>query len=246
MNNNLNFFAKILLKEYFKTFESLLFEFENSDRIRFASLNKKILRKSDYDIDDIDQISLFIIYSREIKKLYSVDWCGEEYSGQITKSIKTMLKNYDQELIFNWNHKAFTSGFINEIKRGEYVPLLFSEMDKVLSKIGYRIVLFCDYSDTYSYCILPAEDVQEVINISDDDFAIIDTKVYAIYLLRTEEKNSKVLIYLKNKFNISLREIRDFSLQDRILLNKGNFLAITEEKKKLEKIGARWVIEKIS
>lgn len=245
MEKELTLFAKTLLQGDFEAFEKLLLEFEKTDKKIFAMRHKKMFEKSDFDIesyDDFDEVIILLCYSRQVKRMFFVDWSGEEYPGQIKRSITLMLKNYGQDN-FKWNQKKFDAAYLNEIKRGEYVPLVLSEMDKELAKSGYQIAIFNDYSDTYTYCVLTSEDMKTLNGISTERYAVIDTKIYAVYLTDKGTENGKVLLYLKNKFSIPLNEIKIFAAQPEILLVKGDLLTVTREKEEVEKIGCKARIE---
>lgn len=69
-----------------------------------------------------------------------IDWSGEEYPGQVKRSITMMLKHYGIEH-FLWNTKKFEASLDWEkIHRGDYLPLLFRDMNMQLNKDGYAIV----------------------------------------------------------------------------------------------------------
>ena len=248
MNKELNLFAKILLRENYEEFEKLLSEFETSDRKEFVRRYKKMIEKAEFDTeyyDEVDEQILFQSFAVHTKRMFFVDWSGEEYVGQVKRSISVMLRNYGENT-FNWDTKKFEATLdFSTLKRGEYLPLLFSAMDRQLETLGYQIVIFNEFSDRYCYCLLPTRDMQLVNGVQTEMFAIIDTKIYEAYLIDKGIETGKMLLYLKNKFSIPLNEIKNFATQPEILLVKGNLITVTKEKAEIEKIGGKVRIENL-
>ena len=248
MNKELNLFAKILLRENYVEFEKVLSEFEKFDRKEFVRRHMKMFEKADFeteDCDDLDEQILFLSFAIQAKRMFFVDWSGEEYVGQVKRGISVMLQNYGESK-FKWDTKKFEATLdFSKIKRGEYIPLLFSAMDKQLEMLGYRIAIFDALSDTYYYCLLSNSDMELVNGVQTENFNILDTKVYALYLIDKGTEYAKMLLYLKNRFSIPLNEIKTFAAQPEILLAKGNLVTVTAEKAEVEKIGGKVRIEEI-
>jgi len=242
MNKELNLFAKIVLRENYGEFEKLLSKFETSDKKEFVRLHKKMFERAEFDTeeyDDIDEQLLFQSFAIQVKRMFFVDWSGEEYVGQVKRSISIMLKHFGENL-FKWNTKKFESTLdFSVIKRGEYIPLLFSAMDKQLEKLDYQIVIFDELSDRYCYSLLPKSDMQLVNGIQTAYFNIINTKIYTLYLTDRGSESGKILLYLKNKFAIPLNEIKTFAAQPEILITRGNIVTVSKEKAEIEKIGGK-------
>ncbi len=247
MNNELNLFAKLVLRESYGEFEKLLSEFEESDNAEFVRRHKAMFRKADFDpedCDDIDELFLFQCFAIQAKRMFFVDWSGEEYPGQVKRSIGTMLQNYGEGK-FKWDKKLEAVLDFSKIRRGDYLPLLLSVMDKQLAVSGYRIAIFDVHSDTFYYCLLPGGDMERVNGTQTESFNILDTKIYAVYLTDKGTESGKMLLWLKNKFSVPLNEIKAFAAQPEILLAKGNLVTAKAEKAEAEKIGGTVRIEEI-
>jgi len=248
MNKELILFAKTLLRERYEKLEVLLAEFEKSDRKTFVHRHRKLFEKAVFDTeeyDDIDEETLFLCFAIQTKFMYYADWSGEEYPGQVKRSITNMLNNY-KERALKWDSKKFEATLdFSTLKRGEYLPLLFSAMDERLQILGYRIAIFDNMSDTYYYCLLSNLDMQLVNGLQTGRFSILDTKIYAVYLIDKGSEGGKILLYLKNKFSLPLNEIKTFASQPEIMFIKGNLITVTKEKTEVEKIGGKVRIEEI-
>lgn len=248
MNRELSLFAKTLLRENFGDFETLLLEFEKSDRKAFVRQHRKLFEKAEFDTeeyDDIDAEALFLSFAIQSKQMFFIDWSGEEYSGQVKRAVTKMLNNY-KENAFKWDTKKFESTLdFSAIKRGEYLPLLFSAIDKQLEILGYRITMFDNFSDTYYYGLLTNKDMQLVNGLQTDRFSVLDTKIYGAYLIDKGAERAKMLLYLKNKFPIPLNEIKIFAAQPEILLAKGNLIMVSKQKAEAEKMGGKVRIDEI-
>ena len=99
----------------------------------------------DNEFSEVDIMLCFAIVSH---RMAVIDWSGEEYSGQVKRSITMMLKNYGIER-FLWNTKKFEDSLDwDKIRRGDYLPLLFQAM------IQNRIVFVMQYYQLPSLCNL--------------------------------------------------------------------------------------------
>lgn len=146
MDSKLQLFAKVLLKEHYDEFLEMIQLF-NIDKRTFVLQHRKMFEKGWYDTSSEDnefsEVDIMLCFAIVSHRMAVIDWSGEEYSGQVKRSITMMLKNYGIER-FLWNTKKFEDSLDwDKIRRGDYLPLLFQAMNKQLNRGGYSIV-FCD------------------------------------------------------------------------------------------------------
>lgn len=249
MDSKLQSFAKILLKEQHDEFQRMIQLF-NVDKRAFILKHRKMFEKGWYDIDSDDnglnEIDILLCFAITSRRMSVIDWSGEEYPGQIKRSITMMLKHYGIEH-FLWDTKKFeTSLDWDKIHRGDYLPLLFRAMNMQLNKDGYTIA-FCDTkSDCFRYAILPTADFVQFENTELEDYlTIISPNIYNIYITDKGNDFSKIMLYLKKKFSVPLSEIKEFSSKDKILLGIGNSIVVDEYRKEIEKLGGKIEAEEI-
>ena len=96
MDSKLQLFAKVLLKEHYDEFLEMIQLF-NIDKRTFVLQHRKM-----FEFSEVDIMLCFAIVSH---RMAVIDWSGEEYSGQVKRSITMMLKNYGIER-FLWNTKS--------------------------------------------------------------------------------------------------------------------------------------------
>ena len=249
MNNKLQSFAKVLLKEQYDEFMKMVQLF-NVDRRTFVSKHRKMFEKGWYDIDSEDnalnEVDVMLCFAIASRRMAIADWSGEEYPGQIKRSITMMLKHYGIER-FLWDTKKFEASLDwDKIRRGDYLPLLFRAMNKRLNKDGYSIT-FCDTkSDCFHYAVLPTTEFVQFDNAELEDYlTIISPKIYNIYLADKGKEFPKIMLYLKKKFSVPLNEIKEFCSKDKILLGIGNSIIVDEYRKEIEKLGGKIEAEEI-
>lgn len=250
MNTILQSFAQVLLKEQYSEYSILLSQFEKGDKRNFVLQHRTMFEKGWYDIEDCheylteeDILKCFLIQTH---KMYIIDWSGEEYSGQVKRSITMMLKHYGIER-FEWNTKKFeTTLDWNRMRRGDYLPLLFSAMDKKLNKDGFSIVFWENQSDSFCYTILPTTDFVQFDSIElANGSSFINAKTYHIYLSDKGDNLPKMMLYLKKLFSIPLNEIKEFCSKEKMLLATGNSITVKNYRKEIEKLGGKIEIEEI-
>ena len=210
MDSKLQLFAKVLLKEHYDEFLEMIQLF-NIDKRTFVLQHRKMFEKGWYDTSSEDnefsEVDIMLCFAIVSHRMAVIDWSGEEYSGQVKRSITMMLKNYGIER-FLWNTKKFEDSLDwDKIRRGDYLPLLFQAMNKQLNRGGYSIV-FCDTkSDCFRYAILPTAEFVQFENTELDDYlTIISPKIYNIYLADKGNELPKIMLYLKKKFSKRFKE----------------------------------------
>lgn len=247
MDNKLQSFTKVLLKEQYDEFLKMIQLF-NVDKRTFILKHWKMFEKGWYDIDsddnELSEVDIMLCFAITSRRMAVIDWSGEEYPGQVKRSITMMLKHYGIEH-FLWNTKKFEASLDWEkIHRGDYLPLLFRDMNMQLNKDGYAIV-FCDTkSDCFRYAILPISEFVQFENTELGDYlTIISPKIYNIYLVDKGNEFPKIMLYLKKKFSVPLSEIKEFCSKDKILLGIGNSIIVDEYRKEIEKLGGKIEVE---
>lgn len=247
MDNKLQSFTKVLLKEQYDEFLKMIQLF-NVDKRTFILKHRKMFEKGWYDIDsddnELSEVDIMLCFAITSRRMAVIDWSGEEYPGQVKRSITMMLKHYGIEH-FLWNTKKFEASLDWEkIHRGDYLPLLFRDMNMQLNKDGYAIV-FCDIkSDCFRYAILPISEFVQFENTELGDYlTIISPKIYNIYLVDKGYEFPKIMLYLKKKFSVPLSEIKEFCSKDKILLGIGNSIIVDEYRKEIEKLGGKIEVE---
>ena len=220
----------------------------NVDKRTFILKHRKMFEKGWYDIDsddnELSEVDIMLCFAITSRRMAVIDWSGEEYPGQVKRSITMMLKHYGIEH-FLWNTKKFEASLDWEkIHRGDYLPLLFRDMNMQLNKDGYAIV-FCDTkSDCFRYAILPISEFVQFENTELGDYlTIISPKIYNIYLVDKGNEFPKIMLYLKKKFSVPLSEIKEFCSKDKILLGIGNSIIVDEYRKEIEKLGGKIEVE---
>ena len=249
MDSKLQLFAKVLLKERYDEFLEMIQSF-NIDKKTFILQHRKMFEKGWYDtsseVNEFSEVDIMLCFAIASRRMAVIDWSGEEYPGQVKRSITMMLKNYGIER-FLWNTKKFEDSLDwNKVRRGDYLPLLFRAMNIQLNKDGYSIA-FCDTkSDCFHYTLLPTVEFMQFDNIElDDCLTIISPKIYNIYLTDKGNELSKIMLYLKKKFSVPLSEIKQFCLRDKILLGIGNSIIVDEYRKEIEELGGKIEVEEV-
>lgn len=251
MNENLRRLSKLCFKEQSSGFENLINDYLNKNIEEFQVKYQKLLLNNfdKEDFEDLDMLLsesyLFVIFGRKIQKIHSVDWSGEEYAGEVKKSLTNILKTYNSPT-FKWNNRKFLESLnIESLERGELVGLLFREFDKKLNDLGFQMLFIELFDDEYHYTILPSKEINVGLEINDKEFKTYDSKLYEISVIQKPENPSKLMLYLKNKFSLPLNKIREFTENLPIIIECGNILKIKSIEKELKNLDCEYsIIEK--
>jgi hypothetical protein len=242
--NSIELLENVLLDKFSSEYMTFIHDFNTVERLSFYKKYKNIIEEefSEDDIiePDFERKYLFSAFAIKNKLVFKIDWSGEEYNGQVKKCINRLLKNYGIEN-FKWKNKnIFKEIMQQDIKRGEYLPLLFKKLNDELETIDYKIGFIDMCSDEHYYFIISISDYEK-ISINRD--IIYDTKLYEMYLIPTNDMSVKLKINIKNKFNLKLDEIKEFMNQNKILMGTGDEIEMKIEKNKIEELGGKIIIE---
>ena len=97
MDSKLQLFAKVLLKERYDEFLEMIQSF-NIDKKTFILQHRKMFEKGWYDtsseVNEFSEVDIMLCFAIASRRMAVIDWSGEEYPGQVKRSITMMLKNY--------------------------------------------------------------------------------------------------------------------------------------------------------
>lgn len=251
MNAILQSFAQVLLKERYNEYVMLISQFQKEGKRTFAFRNRAILEKGWLDVeashDCLTEEEILKCFAIHTHYMYIIDWSGEEYLGQVKRSITMMLKKYGIEK-FNWDTKKIENSLDwTNMRRGNYLPLLFSAMNKELDRNNFSLVLWDDQSDCFNYTILPTTDflIFDGLEFTNGSY-LVNAKTYNIYLTDKGDNISKVMLYLKKLFTVPLSEIKEFYSREKIFLAVGNIITVKKFRKEIEELGGRIEVEESS
>ena len=240
--------SEICFKEKSSEFQILIDDYLNLDIDKFSVKYQKMLlanfdREDFNDLEEyLSEMYLFIIFGNRINKIYSIDWSGEEYSGEIKRSITTILKTLNSPT-FKWNNKRFFERLnLGNLRRGDFLGLLFKEFDKKLNDLGFQLLFIELFDDEYHYTILPKNKMDRALKISNAEFKTYDSKLYEISIIEKPENTSKLMLYLKKKFAIPINRIKEFTESLPISIDSGNLLKIKSTEKELKELGCIYQI----
>ena len=239
---NIKLLEEIFLEKYMDEYIVYKNDYKNTPKELFYKKYSKIVslyRKEDFMNDDLDEYALFIIFGLHKKVIFTIDWSGEEYPGEVKKGLNLMLKNYGIQN-FKWR-KDINKNLLNgNIQRGDFLPLLFKEFGKDLEKENFVLGFLDMEDDAYYYFVLPQNEFSKI-----NDYDIVgDTKLFELYLI-PNNTNTKLLIYIKKKFDLKINDIKDFMNKDRILIQTGDKILIKYKKKEIEELGGKLIIEEM-
>jgi hypothetical protein len=241
ISRSLKTFAKILLKtELYQRFRTFINERDQIPQDLFLQKYKRklepVIDVEGYlgNLEIIDEQVLFLAFASHYRYIYSVDWSGEEYPGQIKRAIGNMLKLHFNIKAYKWKKVAIN---LQNIKRGDYLPLLFKVLNNDLEDNGFSVGFFDTGDDEYHYFLMKTEDFRIISELHDSNLKILDTKTYQLYLIGGY--SPKILLYLKNKFAIPLNEIKSFIAKDDILVGSGNRNFIMHHEKLIHDMGGQ-------
>ncbi len=251
MENSLSSIAKLILKDDYFKFENFISEY-NSDIVTFKNKHKKLLLrwidKEDFEVIE-DYLSfeyLFEIYANSVHRMFNIDWSGEEYPGQLKGTLTKILKILGAET-FKWSLKEFELSIdFSELKKGDYIALLFKAFDKELEQKGYRLLFIEMYDDEYHYTILEKDKMKNALLIKGKNFETYDSKLYEIYITNVGKSKSKVMLYLKSKHKIELTAIKSYIENLPIEIGKGYLPTIRKLESELKDLDCTYQIKEIN
>ncbi len=245
MDTELEKLSLLCFQDKHRDFERFITDFKNFEnfKVKYEKLLLKWCDKEDFDdFKEYHCEHLFVIFGKSIHKTYSIDWSGEEYVGEIKKSLTNILKTYNKPT-FKWSKKKFESNLnITILKKGEYANLLFKALDKELNKMGFQMLFIELFDDEYHYTILPKSEIKKGLRLKNSYFQTYDSKLYEIKITKLGNEKSKMMKYLKNKFSIPLNEIQKFTNDLPINLGCNNILNIRLIEEEIKNLNCEYEI----
>jgi hypothetical protein len=240
-------FANILMDpERYQVFLAFISDWHQLPQDHFLKKYKRVLEPV-IDVDSylgnpeiIDEQVVFLALATHHRYIYSVDWSGEEYPGQIKRAIGGMLKLHFNIEAYRWKKVSID---LQNIKRGDYLPLLFKLLNNDLEDHGFSIGFFDTADDEYHYFVMETNNFQKLLELQDTTLKIVDTKTYQLYL--TGGFSAKIVVYLKNKFAIPLNEIKAFIAKGDILMETGNRNFIAHHQQLIHDMGGETLIQEM-
>jgi ribosomal protein L7/L12 len=175
--------------------------------------------------------------------MFTIDWSGEEYPGQVKGTLTKLLKA-NNESTFKWSLKEFESSLdFSKLRKGDYITLLFCALDEEIMKKGYQLLFIEMYDDEYHYTILKREKIKSALHINGNDFEMHTSKRYKLYLIAMGNSQAKVMLYLKSKHNIGLKEIKSYVNNLPILMGQGYLTQLKKVEEELKALGCKYEIK---
>ena len=161
-------FAEVCLGSQYAEFKQALNDFPNMNASEFGK-KYLIFERLCGDLEDIDEDEdedftpvLFILFAQDKKLMFSVDWSGEEETGDVAEAVKRIL-NVRSGTAFEWDTEKFMASLDwNSIERGDFIPILFKALDAELRKINHCLTIFCTGDDSYHFTVFDKADFDKV------------------------------------------------------------------------------------
>ena len=168
-----------------KEIQQLLYDYHNLTAYDFFKSHKKSIGRY-WDEDDFIESQnesydlsswLIVMYLVEAKYVLSVDWSGEEYPGQIKRFLHARLKHYGHTDIKLNDKIAKKKLDNNEVRRGEWIPLLLHCFDSQVMPLGLKIAILSLGDDEYNIFLVPNDWFEQMENLKISEYGkIIDAK----------------------------------------------------------------------
>jgi ribosomal protein L7/L12 len=231
--------ARTILKDRLSEFteQTALLQQEGSQRFvgKHMELLEPLIDVEYYEDNDeeIDDILVLLMLGMKYKLIAGIDWSGEEYPGQVQECIETMLAQ--QQKTIKWSDQQFP---VEQLKRDEFLPRLFRALNADLEAEGFALGLIDIKDDQYYFFVLPADELATINGLAADSFSVTDSKLYDLFLPGKNGYPGKVILFIKNKFQVNLAEAKAMLEQGDVLVETGNLAAVNSSKKQLEELGA--------
>lgn len=163
-------FAEVLLGDHFTEFQVILNDFQAMGPEDFGEKYPCFELICD-DLADMDEDEraeedfspeLLHLYAEDKNLMARVDWAGEDDSGDVAAFVTRMMEVRKIDG-FSWNTDKFNATLdLDNMRRGEYVPLLLKAVDRRLQELGCRLVVFFMGDDSYPFAVMPEADFVKV------------------------------------------------------------------------------------
>ncbi|GIN84384.1 hypothetical protein J6TS2_07700 [Heyndrickxia sporothermodurans] len=198
-----------------KEVEQLLSDYQNLETHDFIKKQRKFINSTETEEFYIDnqnnnlEVHTLIYYLFMIRYIEITDWSGEKYPGQIKRFLHSRLKQYGYSNI-KLNDTAVKRKLQNnQVKRGEYIPLLLNCFDNQVRQLGLKIAIFDNGFDEYNIALVPIDMFIKMEN-EVTDCEVTDTILWSLHILQISEKRSDAMHLLRKKLDIPLLEIKNF------------------------------------
>lgn len=168
-------FAEVLLGTHFPEFQMILSDFHTLDSEDFGKkhpcfelLCGDLEDDMDEDVSDEDDFSpvLLLLYAEEKQLMARVDWAGEDEPGGVAAFVERMLQKRKISG-FSWDNDTFNASLdLENLKRGEYVPLLLKAIDERLQECDCRLIVFFIGDDSYPFAVLRKDECTQVDSLA--------------------------------------------------------------------------------
>lgn len=222
VSNNALSLAKLILEQDFEIYKGIVKLEDNEIKEKGEKYLKKYF--DEYEIEHLseyaDDTYIIEIIGRYFKRMYYVDWSGEDDENEIYNALTDMLKVKGEE-IFNWDVEVFNENIdFDSLKRGDYVIYLFEALDSKLSEMGYRILFLNFLDDAYHFCVIEANTVGEAKKFKTDNCIPFVLGKKEVIIINNNKKSIELMKYLRELKGISLVEAKQLVEEDEINIGK--------------------------
>lgn len=234
-----------------KEVEQLLSDYQKLETHDFIKKQRRFINRTETEEFYIDnqnnnmEIHTLIYYLFMIRYIETTDWSGEKYPGQIKRFLHSRLKQYGYSNI-KLNDKAVKRKLQhNQVKRGEYIPLLLNCYDNQVRQLGLKIAIFDNGFDEYNIALVPMDLFMKLEN-EVTDCEVTDTIIWSLHILQISEKRSDAMHLLRKKLGIPLLEVKNFISTLPICVGTGLKRELIELKLEYEQANCIMLLEEFS
>ncbi|MEK4425054.1 DUF6630 family protein [Solibacillus sp. FSL K6-1523] len=198
-----------------KEVEQLLFDYQKLETHEFIKKQRRFINRTETEEFYIDnnnsnlELHTLIFYLSIIRYVETTDWSGEEYPGQIKRFLHSRLKQYGYSNIKLNDTTIKRKLQHNQVKRGEYIPLLLNCFDNQVRQFGLKIAILEGDFDEYNIALVPMDLFMKMEN-EVTDCNVTDTNIWSLHILQIGEKRSNAMHLLRKNLDVPLLEVKNF------------------------------------
>lgn len=138
---------------YYQLFESDIEGF----KIKYRDFFK------DENISNLTPIEAFCLFGDHKKKLYFMDWRGEENEYEVENFIQTIVKEK-----INWTNSSKLRGVVDEESQrdGKFIIELYKSIDKDLKENNKKLIFLNTNDDSYVFKIVEIKIYNKIFSIA--------------------------------------------------------------------------------